>query len=367
MAEWAQNDRLGKLSPESYARFIRIQKDPSRLNDADQLRGALLDFIADFANWDNSTGPFLETSRALTKVAHEALGGVPGTRPLVADPFAGGGSIPLEALRVGGDAFASDLNPVPVLLNKVLLEYIPTYGPRLSEAVREWGEWIKRAVEKELAEFYPESRDRGDVNACIWARTILSEAPSEDELPLEVPLLRSMVLLKKKGRYRALRWQRDKKGMVKTEIVLARHDDGTERKVRRPLLEVFEPKSWDEVDKATSSGGAATCPVTGFTTPVESVREQLKQRKGGAGDARLVCVVTTRQNSPGKEYLVPDRHDVEVAERAKAELLRRIRNHHAKLSLVPNGKLNHLRGFFNVVLYGMTTWGDLFPHVRLSV
>ena len=61
------------------------------------LRFALLDFIADFANWDNSTvSEYLETSRALTQAAHEALAAT-GTRPLVVDPFAGGGSIPLEA------------------------------------------------------------------------------------------------------------------------------------------------------------------------------------------------------------------------------------------------------------------------------
>ena len=109
------------------------------------LRFALLDFIADFANWDNSTvKEYLDTSRALTQAAHEALGGEPGTRPLVVDPFAGGGSIPLEALRVGADAFASDLNPVAVLLNKVILEYIPKYGQRLADEVRKWGEWIKQ-------------------------------------------------------------------------------------------------------------------------------------------------------------------------------------------------------------------------------
>lgn len=69
-----------------------------------EIRSALLDFIADFANWDNSTvREYLDSSRALTQAAHEALGGAPGTRPLVVDPFAGGGSIPLEALRVGAD------------------------------------------------------------------------------------------------------------------------------------------------------------------------------------------------------------------------------------------------------------------------
>lgn len=92
----------------------------------------LLDFIADFSNWDNSTNErYLSTARKLTQISHESLGGEPGTRPLVVDPFAGGGSIPLEALRVGADAYASDLNPVAVLLNKVVLEYIPKYGKEL--------------------------------------------------------------------------------------------------------------------------------------------------------------------------------------------------------------------------------------------
>src|SRR5213075_392259 len=134
------------LSTESRGRWEAISGRTLRL-DADQpvdmpiLRMALLDFIADFANWDNSTVPaYLETARAITQAAHEALGGEPGTRPLVVDPFAGGGSIPLEALRIGADAFASDLNPVAVLLNKVVLEYIPKYGKRLADQVRKWGQ-----------------------------------------------------------------------------------------------------------------------------------------------------------------------------------------------------------------------------------
>lgn len=113
------------------------------------LRKALLDFIADFANWDHSTDQrYLETSRSLTQSAHESLGGVPGTRPLVVDPFAGGGSIPLEALRVGADAFASDLNPVAVLLNKVVLEYIPKYGQKLADEVRRWGSGSRLKLRK---------------------------------------------------------------------------------------------------------------------------------------------------------------------------------------------------------------------------
>ena len=129
--------------------------------------------------------------------------------------FAGGGSIPLEALRVGADAFASDLNPVAVLLNKVALEYIPKYGQRLADEVRRWGESIKRGAEKELAEFYPKDPDGATPIAYLWARTILSEAPGQGEIPVEVPLMRSFWLAKKASRRRALRWLRDKSAVCR--------------------------------------------------------------------------------------------------------------------------------------------------------
>ena len=180
----------------------RRDKTERNFDDAEELRCALLDFIADFANWDNSTvREYLETSRALTQAAHEALGGAPGTRPLVVDPFAGGGAIPLEALRVGADAFASDLNPVPVLLNKVVLEYIPKYGQRLADEVRKWGEWIKSEAEKELAEFYPKDPDGATPIAYLWARTIQCEGPG---CGAEVPFIRSLWLAKKANRSVAL-------------------------------------------------------------------------------------------------------------------------------------------------------------------
>ena len=178
MLSWTSHERQKLLGGESCTRFEKARRNRTLFDDPVQLRGALLDFIADFANWDNSTvREYLDTSRALTQAAHEALGGAPGTRPLVVDPFAGGGSIPLEALRVGADAFASDLNPVPVLLNKVVLEYIPKYGQRLADEVRKWGEWIKREAEKELAEFYPKDADGATPIAYLWARTIQCEGP----------------------------------------------------------------------------------------------------------------------------------------------------------------------------------------------
>ncbi len=168
----------------------------------EDVRAGLLDFIAEFANWDNSTNPdYLDFARHLVQVAHESLGGEPGTRPLVVDPFAGGGSIPLEALRVGADAFASDLNPVAVLLNKVVLEYIPKYGQRLADEVRKWGAWVKEQAEKELAEFYPKDPDGATPIAYLWARTITCEGPG---CGAEVPLVRTLWLAKKVNRSLAL-------------------------------------------------------------------------------------------------------------------------------------------------------------------
>ncbi len=95
-----------------------------RESHGNTLRYLLLDFIADFSKWENQAEPtYLRTAREITRAAQKAVRGDDASRPLVFDPFAGGGTIPLEAIRLGVDAFASDLNPVAVLLNKVVLEF----------------------------------------------------------------------------------------------------------------------------------------------------------------------------------------------------------------------------------------------------
>ena len=100
-------------------------------------------FIGDFANWDVASNPdYLRTSRALVRAAHG------DDAPLVVDPFAGGGSIPLEALRIGCDAFASDLNPVACLILTTMLEDIPRYGPGLADELRKVGAEIKAEAER---------------------------------------------------------------------------------------------------------------------------------------------------------------------------------------------------------------------------
>ena len=76
------------------------------------------------------------------------------------DPFAGGGSIPLEALRLGCEASASDLNPVACLILKVMLEDLPRRGPELEDEIREAGSEIKGRAEKQLSDLYPKGPRR---------------------------------------------------------------------------------------------------------------------------------------------------------------------------------------------------------------
>jgi adenine-specific DNA methylase len=324
------------------------------------LRFALLDFIADFADWDNSTVPeYLETSRALTQSAHEALGGVPGTRPLVVDPFAGGGSIPLEALRVGADAFASDLNPVSVLINKVVLNYIPKYGQRLADETRKWGEWIKREAEEELAQFYPKDSDGATPIAYLWARTIQCEGPS---CGATVPLIRSLWLAKKANRSVALQLVPNPRAKrVDFQIIVKQHDGWVDQananaKVEAPQFD------------GTVRRGSATCPCCGYTTPVARVREQFKTRRGGSSDPQPMSVLTLSADGENRVFRAPTSADAETLARAKAEIERREREHTGPLSLVPDEviSLNEIRRI-SVPIYGMMRWGDLFsPRQKLA-
>jgi adenine-specific DNA methylase len=308
------------------------------------LRKALLDFIADFSNWDNSTDQrYLETARALTQSAHESLGGAPGSRPLVVDPFAGGGSIPLEALRVGADAFASDLNPVAVLLNKVVLEYIPKYGQQLADGVRKWGEWIKIEAEKELSQFYPKDPDGATPIAYLWARTVTCEGPG---CGAEVPLMRALWLAKKSRHSVALKFIPD-------------------REKKRVDFEIVQNPKAQDVSEGTVRRGSATCPVCGYTTPVASVRRQLKARRGGAADARLFCVVTTKPGQQGRFYRLPTERDLEAVRRAAEVLERKNAEHTGSLSLVPDEPTPQGGGSgagraFSQRNYGMDLFGDLF-------
>ena len=230
-------------------------------------------------------GPWLDAGRALVKAAH---GEDP---PLVVDPFAGGGSIPLEALRLGCEAFASDLNPVACLILKVMLEDIPRHGPGLADELREAGAEIKRRAERELAGLYPADPGGATPIAYLWARTVRCEAP---DCGAEIPLMRSFWLCKKPKRKRALRH-------------CVERVDGLPPSV---AFEVFEPESGTEVRTGTVTRAKATCLCCGAVLPPERVRTQLAAERGGAeaifdahgrriGGARMTAVVTLKPGRRG--------------------------------------------------------------------
>jgi adenine-specific DNA methylase len=351
---------LANSSEESKKRWAALAKKPldaDKKKDLAVLRAALLDFIADFANWDNSTvKEYLETSRALTQAAHEVLGGTPSTRPLVADPFAGGGSIPLEALRVGADAFASDLNPVSVLLNRVMLEYIPKYGQKLADEVRKWGKWIKKEAEKELAEFYPKDADGATPIAYLWARTVQCEGPG---CGAEVPLIRSLWLAKKANRAVALELVPNKKAKrVDFQIIVKQHDGWVDYS---NLKNKIESPTFD----GTVKRGSVTCPCCGYTTTATQMRSQLRARRGGTKDARLICVVTTHDDASGRFYRLPTKTDYSVLQNVQNELNRQEAATTDPLAKVPNeptpeGKGKGAGRAFSQRHYGMETFADVY-------
>jgi len=316
------------------------------------LRKALLKFIGDFANWDNAAQrTYLEVSRALVKAAH---GKEP---PLVLDPFAGGGSIPLEALRLGCEAFASDLNPVACLILKVMLEDIPRHGPKLAEELRRVGVEIKRQAEEELGDLYPKDPDGATPIAYLWARTVRCEAPN---CGAEIPLARSFWLCKKPKRKRAL-----------------------EHHVARPAgepprveFEVFEPKMEKDVPGGTVTRAKATCVACGAVLPPERVRAQLAAQRGGAdvvfdakgrrtGGARMLAVVTLRPGEQGRCYRLPIERDYKGARKAQERLAALLgeweRGGKQGLCPVPDEPLPPVGTLgFRVQRYGMLQWGDLF-------
>jgi putative DNA methylase len=342
MQSWTKSN-LRLLSAESLERFVKFQQNPSNLQDNEQLRLALLDFIADFSNWDNSVKEeYLRTSRALTHSAHEALGGSHGSRPLVVDPFAGGGAIPFEVLRIGGDAFASDVNPVAVYLNKVVLEYLPRYGKRLADELRKWGGWVQLEAAAKLEATYPQDSDGAKPIAYLWARTIRCEGPA---CGAEVPLMGRSVIGSRNGNPIALRLKGD-------------------QKTKHISIEIVEG---EDARKSTGSskGFVVACPrpKCGFSTPKKSVQRQLTEQRGGADSSRLLAVLT--EGPQGRCYRLANNSDEEAFQTARRKLQLKLAEHSSdQISLIPDEpippKTAHRAVGSQLPLYGFQTWGDLF-------
>ena len=310
------------------------------------------DFIRDLSQWENSLNPyFIERAR---QDILDANGGVP---PKVLDPFGGGGAIPLEALRLGCETYSNDLNPVAVLIQKCTLEYPQKYSRPteistggtlfgkitqnpLLEDVKKWGNWVLAEAKKELERFYPEERDGAIPVGWIWARTIPCQNPS---CGAEIPLMRQFWLAKKAKKKVAL-YPYVENGAVNFKIA----GDGYE-----PIPDGFDPT------KGTVSRAVAVCPLCGGTVEAKLTRQLFQD--GSAGE-RMVAVVTHKPGTTGKHYRVATEADLAVFREAEVYLAEK----REKLTLewgmnpIPDEELPLMSGVFNVPIYGMHTWGDLF-------
>ena len=208
--------------------FAQLVDDPSSHpdrfpTDEDQRaeRARLHNLIERLVVWENT-----RDQKLLHDAHQEILNSTEGNPPPILDPFAGGGTIPLEAQRLGLEAHASDLNPVAVLINKALIEIPPRFAGQapvfpgladervppwegtsgLAADVRAYGEWLRKEAEARIGRYYPATilpdGAEAPVIAWLWARTVACPNPACEA---EVPLLSSLDLGRKSGQERWLR------------------------------------------------------------------------------------------------------------------------------------------------------------------
>ena len=340
---WARRP-LASSRATAYAALIPA---PESVEELEKKRN----FIAGLCKWENSlNSTYVEKAR---KDIKEAL----GYSPRVLDPFAGGGAIPLEALRLGCEVYASDYNPVAVLILKAVLEYPQKFGSSgnkrwgdlaegknpLLEGVKKWGEWVLEEARKEIGRFYPAEEDGSIPVGYIWARTIPCQNPS---CGAEIPLMRQFWLAKKSNKKVALYPYVEGKE-VKFKIV----GDGYEE---------FPPEF--NPSKGTVKRAIATCLVCGSSVDANTTRRLFQEGKAGQ---RLIAVVLHHPEKRGKHYRTATKKDLEAYREAEEYLQEKAEKLREEWGIepVPDEPLVRVPvtfGVINVWVYGMNTWGDLF-------
>ena len=347
--------------------------------DAAEERKRLFKIIEDLVLWENTTNEVvLECARAEIRRSWREVCELnkdhpqaselfnPDKLPSLHDPFAGGGAIPLEAQRLGLDAYASDLNPVPVLINKAMIEIPPKFTGRppvnptsranigggsgswpgatgLAEDVRHYGEWIRTEAEKRIGYLYPPveisaemARERPDLKplvgqklkviAWLWSRTVKSPNPAFSHV--DVPLASSYLLSSKEG----------KKAYVKPVVEGDRYRFTV--KTGTP-----PPEAKDGAKLARANFG---CIFSGAPIETKYVRNEAQAGRMGT---RLMAVVA--EGSRCRVYLNPT-EEMEQLARSASPLWR------------PDLKVTTpCHDIDRLPMYGMYTWADAFTSRQL--
>jgi putative DNA methylase len=268
-------------------------------------RQRLFGIIEQLVKWENTTNEdVLNAARA------EIMRSCDGHPPPVLDPFCGGGSIPLEAQRLGLEAHASDLNPVAVLITKALIEIPPKFAGKqpvhpdgnrlatatwkgaqgLAEDVRWYGNWMRDEAERRIGHLYPKvalpaehGGSDATVIAWIWARTVKSPNPAWDG---PMPLVRSFALSTKKG----------------NETWVQPIVDRDAKSIR------FEIRTGLGCPEGTVGRNGATCLATGTPVPLSYIRAE---GKAGRMGAQLMAIVAEGERR--RIYLPPTGEHEKVA------------------------------------------------------
>ena len=374
--------------------FAQMVDDPSahpdlfpteKAQEKERLR--LFKIIEDLVKWENTTNErVLQAARdeiwQSWRYTCAEYAGHPRAKelfdrnklPAFHDPFAGGGALPLEAQRLGLESYASDLNPVAVLINKAMIEIPPKFAGRppvnpearkdqslfardwkgaqgLAEDVRYYGQWMRDEAEKRIGHLYPKievtaamvqdpDNPRPDLEkyagrkltviAWLWARTVKSPNPAFAEV--DVPLASTFMLSTKPG----------KEAYVEPVI---------EGGGYRFTVRVGKPKDPAAAKSGTKSGSSRSsflCLMSGTPMPFEYLR---LEAKAGRMSARLIAIVAEGERR--RVYLSPTPEMEAIALRAKP-------------ADVPETDLPAKALGFRVQEYGMTKWRDLFTPRQLA-
>ena len=329
--------------------FAQLVDDPASrpeefptVESQDKERARLHALMEKLIIWENSNDEkLLEQAREEIRKSNN------GKLPAVVDPFAGGGSIPLEAQRLGLESHASDLNPLAVLINKALIEIPPKFAgwspvfPGVAEEQSSWlraeglaadvqhyGQWLRDEAEKRIGHLYPKVTAPGGtehtVIAWIWARTVISPNPAN---PIETPLVRSWWLSKRKG----------KEAWVKATVV----DGQVQYEVQH---NADGPKG--DADGTVNRRGAVSI---ADGTPIDLKYVRSEARAGRMG-VHLIAVVA--DGGKGRVYVSPNEKHMSLAQVPRPDD-------------VPTGDVFDWPGRINVYRYGMTEWADLFTNRQL--
>ena len=309
-------------------------------------RQRLFDILEQLVKWENS-----DNEDVLNIAKKEMNKYTNGNTPALLDPFAGGGTIPFEAQRLGLEAHAHDLNPVAVMINKAMIEFPaefrdfepinPEYKkkdgfiPRewkaaegLAEDVRYYGNWMEQQAREKIEKYYPTidvpkayGGGQAIVNAWIWVRTVKCPNPA---CGCDMPLIRSFNVGNKKGKEKYI------EPIITGKTIQYEIKDG-----KSPL-------------SGTINRSGATCIICNEPVKFPYIRQEGKSKRF---NYRLAAIVALGQR--GRIYLSPTDDQVQAALSAICDE-------------VLDGQLGYYPGYINPVGYGITEFTDLFTNRQLT-